>query len=295
MSTTSLPPEKPKPTERGRGRSGPGPGTSAKKSLMSRRSPWRYIFQLMAIVLLFGSWELVVRLGIADPNFVSQPSAFFRAFWFGVTEGQLLQLMANTLYVTIVGFIVAAVLGLAAGLVLAEFETVDVVMRPIMNAFNSLPRVALAPLFVLWFGLGNLAAIALVISLGFFIVAFSTYAGLQSANRDLLLLARTLGTSRSVRFRKFVLPSASPAIFAGMQLNLTYAFLGAVVGQMLTGSQGLGGYFALTLNTFQTTEFFGALVLLALVAVSLASLMRGLERYLLRWRTHELAGTGPGT
>lgn len=294
MSTPSLTPELPKANNRAAGSAPPGGRKKPKKGIMSRRSPWRYIFQLLAIAALFGSWELVVRLGFADANFVSSPSAFFPAFWTGVTQGTLLKLMAVTLYVTLIGFVIAAVLGLVAGLVLAEFEAVDIIVRPIMNAFNSLPRVALAPLFVLWFGLGNLAAIALVVSLGFFIVAFSTYAGLQSASRDLLLLARTLGTSRSTRFWKFVLPSASPAIFAGMQLNLTYAFLGAVVGQMLTGSQGLGGYFALTLNTFRTTDFFGGLVLLALVAVALSGLMRWLERHLLRWRTYELAGTGPG-
>lgn len=256
-----------------------------------RGSRWRYVFQLLAVLALFGSWEVVARTELVNPSFVSQPSQFFPSFWNGVVNGDLIPLMGTTLYVTIVGFALAAVLGVIAGLILAEFDAVDVVVRPLMNAFNSLPRVALTPLFVLWFGLGNEAAIALVVSLGFFIVAFSTYAGLQSANRDLLLLARTLGASRAVRFRKFVLPSATPTIFAGLQLNLTYAFLGAVVAEMLTGSQGLGGYLAFTLNTFKTTDFFGALVLLAIIAVAFASLMRGLERYLLRWRTFELAGT----
>ncbi|MGH3517762.1 MAG: ABC transporter permease [Haloechinothrix sp.] len=243
------------------------------------------------IVLLFGVWELLAQIGLLNQTFVSRPSGFFPSFWTGITQGDLLQLISETLYATIVGFFIAAVLGLLMGLVLAEFDAVDVVVRPMMNAFNSLPRVALAPLFTLWFGLGPASAIALVVTLGFFIVAFSTYAGLQSASRDLLLLARTLGASRWVRFRKFVLPSAAPAIFAGMQLNLTYAFLGAVVSEMLAGSQGIGGYLSLTLNTFRTTDFFGALVLLAVIAAAFGSAMRRLERSLLKWRTFELEGT----
>lgn len=269
-----------------------GLGRPRRRPAMSSRSPWRYLAQLVTVVALFGSWEGIARNKLLNPNFVSEPSKFFPAFWDGISKGNLLSLMGTTLYATLVGFALAAVLGLLMGYVMAEFKSVDVIARPLMNAFNSLPRVALAPLFVLWFGLGATAAIALVISLGFFIVAFSTYAGLQSASRDLLLLSRTLGTSRRTRFWKFVLPAAAPAIFAGLQLDLTYAFLGAVVAEMLTGSQGLGGYLAETLNTFQTTNFFGALVLLAIVAVVLAGIMRSLERHLLRWRTFELAGTG---
>jgi NitT/TauT family transport system permease protein len=259
---------------------------------MDNRSPWRYLAQFVAVVILFGSWEVVARGKLLNPNFVSEPSKFFPAFWDGISQGHLLSLMGTTLYATLVGFVLAAILGLIMGFVMAEFNAVDVIARPLMNAFNSLPRVALAPLFVLWFGLGSTAAIALVVSLGFFIVAFSTYAGLQSASRDLLLLSRTLGTNRRVRFWKFVLPAAAPSIFAGLQLNLTYAFLGSVVAEMLTGSEGIGGYLSETLNTFQTTNFFGALVLLALIAVVLGGAMRWLERYLLRWRTFELAGTG---
>ena len=267
-------------------------GLTTRHAFMSTRSPWRYVAQLLAVVVLFGSWEIVARGKLLNPNFVSEPSKFFPAFWDGISKGNLVGLMGTTLYATLVGFALATIAGLVMGFFMAEFKAVDVIARPLMNAFNSLPRVALAPLFVLWFGLGDTAAIALVVSLGFFIVAFSTYAGLQSASRDLLLLARTLGTRRSTRFWKFVLPAAAPAIFAGLQLNLTYAFLGSVVAEMLTGSQGIGGYLSETLNTFQTTNFFGALVLLALLAVLLGGAMRWLERYLLRWRAFELAGTG---
>ena len=273
------------------------PWTNASAKALTRRQGHRRLsptvigIQVAALCLLFGSWELVARQGWLNPAFVSEPSQYFPSFWHGISQGNLLSLMGTTLYETFVGFVIAAVLGTAAGYVMAEVRIVDTVLRPFMNGFNNLPRVAFAPLFVLWFGFGSTSRIALVVSLGFFIMAFSTYSGLQSTSRDHLLLARTLGTGRWARFWKLELPSAMPAIFGGLQLSLSYAFLGAVVGEMLTGSAGLGGYLALQLNTFDTSDFFGAIVLLIIVAVSLSGVLRAAERRLLRWRTVELAGT----
>lgn len=241
--------------------------------------------------MLFGSWQACTASGLLNGAFVSEPSKFLPAFYHGVVSGTLLSLMGTTLYETFVGFVIAAVLGLFAGYLMAEFRLLDTVSRPFMTGFNSLPRVALAPLFVLWFGLGSLSRIVLVVSLGFFIVAFSTYAGLQGVSRDHLLLARALGAHRAQRFWKFVFPSAAPTIFSGLQLALTYAFLGAVIGEMLTGNEGIGGYLALELNSFDTTAFFGALVLLTIVATLVSGLVRAVEKRLLRWQAAELYGT----
>jgi NitT/TauT family transport system permease protein len=249
------------------------------------------IGQVAALVVLFGSWQLLASAHILDPAFVSEPTQFFPSFWDGITRGGLLGLMGTTLYETVVGFAVASALGLAGGYLLAEYTVFDAITRPFMTGFNSLPRIALAPLFVLWFGLGSLSRIVLIVSLSFFIVAFNTYAGLQGVHRDHLLLARVLGASRAERFWKFVVPSAAPAIFAGLQLALTYAFLGAVVGEMLTGSQGLGGYLALKMGTFDTTGFFGGLVLLVIVALVVSGAMRLVESRVLRWQAAELRGT----
>lgn len=146
-----------------------------------------------------------------------------------------------------------------------------------------MPRIALAPLFLLWFGLGSFSRIPLIISLSFFIVAFNTYAGLQNVNRDHLLLVRTLGASRRERFMKFVLPSATPMIFNRVQLALIYAFLGAVVGEILSASQGLSGYLSLELGSLNTTAFFGALMLLVIVALIVSALVRLREKGLSRW------------
>jgi NitT/TauT family transport system permease protein len=278
---------------------GPGPsgGVTVRPLRWGRRRPpTRHrlatrLGQGAALLALFGSWQALAASHVLNPAFVSEPSQFFPSFWDGITSGGLLGLMGTTLYETVVGFALASALGLAGGYLLAEYKVFDAVTRPFMTGFNSLPRIALAPLFVLWFGLGSLSRIVLIVSLGFFIVAFNTYAGLQGVNRDHLLLARVLGASRAERFWKFVVPSAAPAIFAGLQLALTYAFLGAVVGEMLTGSQGLGGYLALKMGTFDTTGFFGGLVLLVIVALVVSGAMRLVESRVLRWQAAELRGT----
>ncbi len=271
-----------------------GGGSGQRRRRPAAKSVKVRAIQLVLLVALFGSWQLLAATKVLNPAFVSEPSQYFPSFWHGVDGGGLLGLIGTTLYETFVGFALSALLGLGAGYLLAEFKSVDVIVRPFMTGFNSIPRIALAPLFVLWFGLGSLSRIVLIVSLSFFIVAFNTFAGLQSVNRDHLLLSRVLGASRRERFFKFVLPSATPSIFAGLQLALTYAFLGAVVGEMLTGSDGLGGYLALKMGSFDTTGFFGGLILLVIVALAVSALVRALENRLLRWRAIELAGTHGG-
>jgi NitT/TauT family transport system permease protein len=257
----------------------------------TRASVAVHVAQLLLLVALFGSWQVLAATKVLNPSFVSEPSQFFPAFWHGVFGGGLVGLVGTTLYETAVGFVIATIAGLIVGYLMAEFHVFDLIVRPFMTGFNSIPRIALAPLFVLWFGLGSLSRIVLIVSLGFFIVAFNTFAGLQGVNRDHLLLARALGAGRAERFFKFVLPSAAPSIFAGVQLALTYAFLGAVVGEMLTGSDGLGGYLALKMGSFDTTGFFGGLVLLIIVALVVSGLVRAVEARLLRWKLIELRGT----
>ena len=251
--------------------------------------------RLLAATVLFASWEAAAQFGWVKPLFTSQPSSFLPALWTNLLEGTLLQRdLPATLYETFVGFAVASVLGIGLALLLHEFPLLDAVVQPFLTAFNSMPRIALAPLFVLWFGLGPESKIVLVISLVFFIVVINTLAGLKASDRDHLLLARTLGVSRWQRFWKFVFPAATPAIFAGLQLGLVYALLGAITGEMLGGHGGVGARMAVAINTFRTHDFFAVLMFLVLFSTALAALVQGLERWLLHWRYIEMRGIEHG-
>jgi NitT/TauT family transport system permease protein len=257
-----------------------------------RRVLW---FRLLLLAGLIGSWEAAVRLRWMKPLFTSQPSAFLPALWAHLLEGSLLKRdLPQTLYETFAGFAVASVLGIGLALLLHEFPLLDAVIQPFLTAFNSMPRVALAPLFVLWFGLGPESKVVLVISLVFFIVIINTLAGLKASDRDHLLLARTLGVGRWQRFWKFVFPAATPAIFAGLQLGLVYALLGAITGEILGGHGGVGARMAVAINTFSTDDFFADLLFLVLFSTALALLVQRLERWLLHWRYIEMRGIEHG-
>ncbi|MDI9915370.1 ABC transporter permease [Rhodococcus sp. IEGM 1379] len=263
--------------------------TRARRNLHERRAVvWP--LQVVLLALAIAAWEGAVNAGIMEQLYVSKPSKIASAFVDGISSGALLNDLNVTLYETLVGFVIAAVAGVLAGLVLYQVPLLNAVLRPFLTAFNNLPRLALSPLFVLWFGLGSASKIVLVVSLCFFIVLFNTYAGLQNASRDHLLLAKTLGARRMTLFRKFVLPSATSTIFAGLQLALTYAFLSAVVGEMLSGSTGLGATMQLSLATYKTAYFFAALILLVIVATIFSGIMRLIESKLLHWKSYEMQG-----
>lgn len=249
------------------------------------------MLRLLGVVAILGSWEAAAQFGWVKPLFISRPSAFFPALWSTLLEGSLLQRdLPVTLFETFVGFVIASILGIGLALLLHEFPLLDAVVQPFLTAFNSTPRVALAPVFVLWFGLEALSKIVLVISLVFFIVIINTLAGLKASDRDHLLLARTLGVGRWQRFWKFVFPAATPAIFAGLQLGLVYALLGAITGEILGGHGGVGARMAVAINTFRTDDFFAVLLFLMLFSTALGALVRTLERWLLNWRYVEMRG-----
>lgn len=274
----------------------PGPDPTVPTVAAAGRSDRRVLWlRLLMGAALIGSWEAAVQLGWMKPLFTSRPSAFFPALWAHLLEGSLLQRdLPQTLYETFAGFAVASVFGIGLALLLHEFPLLDAVVQPFLTAFNSMPRVALAPLFVLWFGLGPESKIVLVISLVFFIVIINTLAGLKASDRDHLLLARTLGVGRWQRFWKFVFPAATPTIFAGLQLGLVYALLGAITGEILGGHGGVGARMAVAINTFSTDDFFADLLFLVLFSTALAALVQGLERRLLHWRYIEMRGAEHG-
>jgi NitT/TauT family transport system permease protein len=245
------------------------------------------ICQVLIFVAVLGSWEVCARTGVVDPSFFSQPSLVVKALGRGIGDGTLLRLLGTTLYETIVGYLIAVVSGFLVGVVLAEFDMLNRIMQPFLTAFNNVPRIALAPLFVIWFGLGSSSRIILTFTLVFVVIVYNTQAGLQSVRREHLMLARSLGFSLRARYTKFILPTALPSIFAGLQLGLALALTGAIVGEMLTGNAGLGGYMQYQVNTFGTDQFFAALTLLVVASLIISAAMRLLERVLLRWQRTE--------
>ena len=144
--------------------------------------------------------------------------------------------------------------------------TVESLLNPILMALNAMPRIALAPLFMIWFGLGLGSKVAVGFSLTFFIVLSSTVAGGRGVNPDHITLARTLGASERQIFRKFVLPLAVPVIFNGLRLGLVYSLLGVVGGEIIAAEHGLGQALQLLAASFKTNGVFAIIILLSLIS-----------------------------
>lgn len=250
----------------------------------SRRRLLVWSGRLLILLVICGIWELAARRGWANPVFIGIPSQIALDFIRALT-GPVLTLDARaTVVATLIGFAIAAAAGIVMAMVLTQVPVLDEMMQPFLTALNSMPRVALAPLFVMWFGVGAESKVALSASLVFFVVLLNTMAGIQGVDRDHLALARSLGAKPVEIFIKIKLPSAIPSIFAGMELGMIYGFLGTVAGEMLAGERGIGVRLQEYSGLFKTNEFFAALVLLVTITTTITVVLRVIRQRLLRWQ-----------
>ena len=243
---------------------------------------WACRVALVASALVL--WQIAANRRWIDPFFISSPAdvgAFLaeviaeRSFWADVLL---------TLQETLLGFAAAGVVGILAAFLLAQSRLLEDVLDPILSFLNSLPRVAFAPLFVAFFGLGMLSKVILAFSLCFFIVLNGTLTGLANVDPDMDLLTRQLGASRTQRFVKLLVPNALPNIFAALRLSLIYGFLAVVVGEMIGANSGLGQQIALYSGLLRTDAVFGLLLVLGVIATLSVEILRLIERRLLRWQ-----------
>ena len=243
---------------------------------------WISRFVLLAVVLLF--WEAAVRGGLAKALFFSQPTAVVEFLANAIRTGELTNHTVVTVVETIYGFVIGSAAGIVAGLTLARFATLDAIFDPFLNVLNSLPRVALAPLFILWFGIDQQSKVALAVSLVFFILVVNTRAGVRTVPEEFIIIARSLGAGERQMFTKVILPGAVPAIFAGLRLGAVYSLIGVVVGEMIAARAGLGQQLTYYSGTFNTAGVFAVLVILGAIAAILNAAMVAIETRLLRWQ-----------
>jgi len=167
--------------------------------------------------------------------------------------------------------------------VLDRNDWLNRIISPFLTAFNSMPRIALGPLFILWFGIGIASKVVLAFSLGYFIMLLSTLGGLKNVDRDLLLMSRLFGASGLRLFRHVRLPWALPGIFAGLRLTLVYCSAGAVIGEMIAARSGLGLLVQTFSGRFDVAGVMALILVVAVMVMILTSLMDLAERHLLAW------------
>lgn len=241
------------------------------------------VLRLSLLVAILGFWE-VAGSTVIDPFFISKPTDIFAALVTWVVDGRLLAALRFTLQAMLVGFIIGAAGGVVIGLILGRADMIAKVLDPFILAIYSLPKVALVPLFLLWFGIGlktNTAVAALTV---FFLVFYNTYSGTRDVDRDLIDVVRLMGGNRRDVFRRVVVPSATVWIFTGLRLAVPYALIGAIVGEIVASDRGLGFLIRQSAGFYNTAGVFAALTVLMIVSSGLNYLVNRLESRASRWR-----------
>ncbi len=240
--------------------------------------------RLLFLLAVLAVWEGVARLGLVQDFVLSRPSKI--SAWAVEALGSAF-FWANvgvTLRETLLGLLVGCVLGVASGFALAHWRGAFRLLEPFIMALYSLPRVALAPLFLVWFGIGEGSKVALAASLVFFVMLLNTYTGVREIDHNLVNAARTMGASNALIARRILLPASMTFIFAGLRVSIGLALIGTIVGEMIAGQYGLGQMIAKAANMFDTAQVFAIIIVLAVLAVVLNEAMKLLERRVMSWQ-----------
>lgn len=243
--------------------------------------------RLMLLAGFFGSWQWGSTSGWLDPYFFGMPSEIFRDLWKMALDGTIFYHMLITLEEAFAGFCLGAVGGIAVAFVLKASPFWAKVFDPIIMVFYGIPRISLAPLFILWFGLGMASKVVFAFILVFFLLFFNTIAGLKGVDREMIDAVRVMGASRNQILRMVILPAITPWILAGLKSGLGMSLLGAIVGEYIGGNAGLGWLINYAAGVFETNRVFSALFALAILVTVLNKLLDLFERRLLRWRPRD--------
>ncbi|MBM3548462.1 MAG: ABC transporter permease [Alphaproteobacteria bacterium] len=255
--------------------------------------------QIAVGILLLIVWHLLttVKFGakpILDPFFFSRPLDVLARVWKDFYAGTIWRHLGITLLETVLAFITGAIGGIVFGFVFARGEIVAAVFDPYIKAANALPRVVLAPIFMLWFGLGIWSKVALGFTLVFFIVFFNVYQGVREVSPTILANARMLGMNERQLLRHVYWPAALTWMFSSLHTSVGFALVGAVVGEYLGSSAGLGYKIHEAESVFDVTGVFAGMVILAVFVIIIDTIVTAIENRLLIWRPQAQSTTAQG-
>ena len=236
---------------------------------------------VIGLAVAVGAWWAVTLIFPIQTFILPSPPKVAEAF--GALRVELLRQTWNTTVAVLYGFGISVVVGTLLGAAIAAWRPFERMFQPLLVAFNAVPKVALAPLMLVWFGYGRTPVLAMAVMVAFFPVVLSTATGLTSTPADLAELTRSMDASRWQTFRTVRLPAALPQIFVGLKVGMPLAVIGVVVGEMQYGDGGLGMVIVQTSGQVDTASSFAAIGLLAVVSIVLYYLLVLAERLLLPW------------
>jgi NitT/TauT family transport system permease protein len=248
-------------------------------------SPWaRPVLLLVVLVVL---WDLAIRIFRIPPYLIPSPDKVVHAL---IDEWpRLLKESTVTTWATLGGFALSILFGIPAALAIAYSRTVESFVYPLLVFSQSIPKIAIAPLFVVWFGFGIIPKVIAAFLLGFFPVVVSTVVGFKSVEPDMIDLARSMKASKLQTFIRISLPHAMPHIFAGLKVSVTLAVVGAVVGEFVGSNSGIGYVLQIANGNFDLPLMFAALVVLSMIGVILFIVVDVVERMMIPWHASQRA------
>ncbi|KOU48545.1 ABC transporter permease [Streptomyces sp. WM6378] len=272
----------------------PGTRTQARARAARNRRLLVHGSRVLLLALVVALWEILARAEIIDPFNFSMPSAIGDQIreWavHGTAQGSLWEQIWYTLYEALLGWVLGVTAGVVLGITLGRIRFLADVLGPYIKVLNAIPRIVLAPVFLIWFGLGPASKVASAVVLVFFPVFFNAFQGAREVDRNLVNNARILGASNRRVTLQVVIPSATSWIFTSLHVSFGFALIGAIVGEYIGATKGLGLLVAASQGTFNAAGVYAAMAILAVVALLTEGLLTFAERRLFRWRPAE-AGT----
>jgi NitT/TauT family transport system permease protein len=251
---------------------------------MRAEGKWMVLWQVLLGVAILGAWQELASAGKLDRFFFSRPSDIAARIVQWLRTGSIWPHLIVTLEEAALAFVIGASAGVVMGFALARAPRIGALLDPYIRLVNALPRVVLAPIFLLWFGLGIWSKVALGITVVFFIVFFNTHQGVRDVDRVVVDNARMLGASEWQLVRHVLVPSAMTWVFSSLNISVGFAMIAVVVGEYLGAARGVGYLISQAEGTFDTTGVFAGMAVLSAVVLMVGWGVSRLERWLLRWK-----------
>jgi NitT/TauT family transport system permease protein len=244
----------------------------------------RILLQAVAVALLLLLWQFGVRIGWVSDFLFGSPSGIYTVFIRMAGNGELLSDTSYTLFEAILGFVIGTIFGSIAGLGLWYSIFVARLVEPFIVAINSVPKIALAPIIILWFGTGLVSKVALAVSLTAIVALIAAYQAAKDADTDLQALLISMGATKHQIFYKAVVPSTIPPIIATFRINIGFGLVGAVVGEFISSQHGLGHLIYTASSFYELNTVWVGLFVLMLVGFVLYYVIDAVERLLIPWK-----------
>lgn len=232
---------------------------------------------------LLGLWQLAVQFGWLDARFVAPPSQVVVELWRITLDGDLPAALGISLFRVGAGFLLAAISGIAIGALMARVKMLEIIFDPLIELFRPVSPLALFPLFILWFGIGETSKILIIAFACCFPIILNTYAGVRNIDPAFFRASRSLGANPVEIMRTIVLPGAMPQIFTGLRIGFGIALIVIIAAEMIGAAQGIGYMVLESEQTFRIPRLFGTIVVIGLLGFLADSLFRVLQRRLLPW------------